>query len=277
MLTINLTSTYQRLSICRIALTSLLMQSRVPDQINLWVSREPYLRDDGIADIEAIDELVDSLPDFSKGLIKIRWVRNSGPYRKLIPILREAGPNDVFVTADDDIFYGRNWLSKLLSAYEDQGNKPVAARVRKKSLNFVGKRTSYIYWKIIDEPTMVDGDFVVTFGGGAVLTRSMFREEDIVDDSFLELAATADDLWYSKLLELKGSSVFVVPSALNELNFIQHNDGLINHNFPLASSLFNKIKLKIWDNLVGLLGFPVCGNDLASMNIEKYFNARNVK
>ncbi len=272
MLTVNLTTTFQRLSLCRIALTSLLLQSRLPDKINLWVSKEPYLRDKGIANSEAVEKLIDSLPENGRSLVTIRWVPNTGPYRKLIPMLREAEPDDVIVTADDDIFYGSEWLNDLLAAYEKSGGRPVASRVRAKRANFLGKKTSYLFWRIINQPSVVKNDFVVTFGGGVVLSRSMFREKDIADDSFLKVAPTADDLWYSTLLLRNNNEVVVIPKLLNELNFILHSDGLDNHNFPKVVSFFHKVRVRVWDRVLGFIGFPVCGNDLAYAQIYRYFN-----
>jgi len=272
MLTVNLTTTAQRLSLCRIALTSLLLQSRLPDQINLWVSKEPYLRDKGIANSEAVEKLIDSLPENGRSLVNIRWVPNTGPYRKLIPVLREAESDDVIVTADDDIFYGSNWLSTLLTAYEKSDGRPVASRVRAKRINFIGKKTSYLLWKLIDKSAVLKDDFIVTFGGGAVLTRSMFYEQDIADDSFLTLAPTADDLWYSALLRRNNNEVVVVPELLRDLNFILHTDGLTNHNFPKVVSFFHKVRVRTWDRLIGFFGFPVCGNDFAYAQINQYFS-----
>lgn len=104
MLIVNLTTTFQRLSLCRVALISLLSQSRLPDRINLWVSKQPYLRDEGIRDGLCIEQLLKSLPEPSRERVIVRWVENTGPYRKLIPMLREAQEDDVLVTADDDIF-----------------------------------------------------------------------------------------------------------------------------------------------------------------------------
>src|SRR5690606_30882878 len=153
-----------------------MLQSRLPDQINLWVSKEPYLRDKGIAQSESIDQLIGSLPAESRSRVSVRWVPNTGPYRKRIPMLREAGRDDVIVTADDEIFYGRDWLSGLLAAYEDSSGKPVAARVRSIKKNKFGKKTSYIYWGLIWQRSIVNDGYVVTFGGGAVLSRSMFLE-----------------------------------------------------------------------------------------------------
>ncbi len=276
MLTVNLTTTFQRLSLCRIALTSLLLQSRLPDRINLWVSREPYLRDQGIAKSEVIDQLIETLPHDGRSRVSVRWVANTGPYRKLIPMLREARPADIIVTADDDIIYGRDGVSNLMQEFDDLGGKPVAARVRSKKVNFLGKKTSYLHWNLINRPSIVADDFIVTFGGGVVLTRAMFREKDIADNSFLELAATADDLWYSKLLTFNNDGVFVVPWALDELSFIQHADGLANDNFPRVTSLLHKIRVRMWDKMLGFFGVPVCGNDVAYAKIDRYFSGHSV-
>lgn len=271
MVSINLTTTLQRIPLCRIALTSLLSQSHCPDCINLWVSENPYLEDSGISPDDVESLLLDFLPEKNRDLIHVHWVGNTGPYRKLMPILRAAEDSEVIVTADDDIFYGKHWLSKLLEAYGRSGCKAVAARVRIKRINFIGRKTSYLYWKIKSEPTILAENFVVTFGGGAVLRRSMFRPHDILDDSYLNVAPTADDLWYSKLLRLNNNKIVVVPSALEELFFVEHNLGLANCNFPNTKTLLRKVRSRIWDRPVGFLGGPVCGNDVASRRIDDYF------
>ena len=174
MLTVHLTTTSERLSLCRIALTSLLMQSKLPDQINLWVSREPYLSDKGIPDDETVNRLVMSLPATNRHLIQIRWTPNTGPYRKLIPALREAGPEDLIVTADDDIFYGESWLASLMAEHDANPGKVVAGRVRKIRYGLLGKRTSYMHWGLISGSVVLSKDYIVTFGGGAVLSKAMF-------------------------------------------------------------------------------------------------------
>lgn len=276
MITVNLTTTCQRLSLCRIALTSLLLQSTLPHKINLWISKEPYLRDEGIFCSGSVNQLFDSLPVANRSRINIQWVRNTGPYRKLMPILREAQVEDVIVTADDDIFYGEGWLNGLLNAYQNAQGKAVGARVLNKRVNFLGRNTSYLHWNLVKESSIVRRKFIITFGGGAVLTRSMFRERDIRDDSFLEVAPTADDLWYSKLLQLNDVEVVVEPSLLNELYFVQHNEGLINDNWPKVVSALQKLRHRLWDLPAGYLGVPVCGNDTAYLEIERHFRKASV-
>lgn len=269
MLSVNLTTTSERMSLCRIALTSLLMQSRIPDQINLWVSREPYLSDKGIPEDQTVNRLVMSLPETHRHLIKIHWTSNTGPYRKLIPALREAGPEDLIVTADDDIFYGENWLSILLSEYESGEGRAVAGRVRQITYNFIGKRTSYMHWGLINEKKVVDRDYIVTFGGGAVLTRSMFREKEIYDEGFLDVAPRSDDLWYTKLLNMARQEVIIAPSAMTELYFLKHPHGLEKSNIVIGeTSLWRRVMRKIRLSL-GRLGCSVCGNDHAFIRIER--------
>ncbi|MFT7526111.1 MAG: hypothetical protein ACI9LY_001256 [Arenicella sp.] len=273
MVTVNLTTTRQRLQLCRISVTSLLMQSRCPDGINLWISSGPYLSDSGVVDSQDVEDFFNYLPEEARQLVSVRWVKNTGPYRKLIPILREASAVDIIVTADDDIFYGEYWLQKLLSDFYPENNTMVAARVREKRYNIFGKKTSYLFWDLITQSTTIDDDYVVTFGGGAVLMRSMFQEQDIMDDAYLSVAPTADDLWYSKLLRRNGVKIRVLSDALKELNFIEHDSGLKNNNnLPVGLSFLHELKMRIWNGITGRLGAQVCGNDEAYSKIEEYFS-----
>lgn len=271
MITVNLTTTCQRLPLCKITLMSLCLQSRQPDEIRLWVSTEPYLRDEGIRDREELQHYFNDLPAEWRRRIKVRWVANTGPYRKLIPALRDAGPEDLLVTADDDIAYGEHWLSILLQAYEPGSNVAIAGRVRKKRYNAFGRTMSYMNWDILRDSSVVSEGYTITFGGGAVLSRAMFREKDIQDDAFLEVAPTADDLWYSKLLLRNDTQVRIVPAVMEELNFIEHSDGLVNHNHPGQAALLKKIALRLWEWGAGYMGIPVCGNDRAHQKVERYF------
>lgn len=271
MLTVNLTTTCQRLPLCKITLMSLCLQSRQPDEIRLWVSSEPYLRDGGIHGQEELDQHLSDLPKDWQQRIKVHWVTNTGPYRKLIPALRDAGPDDLLVTADDDIAYGRHWLRILLQGYTPGSRVAVAGRVRMKRYNAFGRTMSYMNWDILKDSSIVSEGYIITFGGGAVLSRSMFRDQDILDDAFLEVAPTADDLWYSKLLLRSDTPVRVLPDVLRELNFIEHTDGLVNHNHPRKAVLIQKLALRLWERLAGYLGMPVCGNDRTYQKVEQYF------
>ncbi|RWW97117.1 hypothetical protein [Aestuariirhabdus litorea] len=233
------------------------------------------MSDTGLSKSQTTDFLINTIPEISKTEISIRWTPNTGPYRKLIPMLRQASPEDIFVTADDDIFYGKDWLLHLTKTYNESGGKPVACRVRSINKNLFGVTASYLHWKLIEKPITVDRDYIITFGGGAVLTRQMFKESDIYNDAYLELAPTSDDLWYSKLLQNNNNEIVVIPSLLEQLYFINHNDGLENINWPTTQTFSNKVKRYLWSNIAGAAGFTACENDIAYRKIHSYFSNQN--
>ena len=52
-------------------------------------------------------------------IFQIRWVENEGPYRKLIPLLKEKWDEDcVIITIDDDTFYDNKLIENYLNDYE---------------------------------------------------------------------------------------------------------------------------------------------------------------
>ncbi len=135
MISINLTTTYSRLDLCSATLWSLLHQSLLPERINLWISNQPYMADEGITELPSWIRELNNIHD----IIRIHYVENIGPYRKFIPALRTCTNDDIIVYVDDDVIYARNWFEGLLSTFEKYGRKyVVASRVREKSSIFLG-------------------------------------------------------------------------------------------------------------------------------------------
>ena len=270
MLTVNLTTTRERLPLCRVAVVSLLLQSRPADGIRLWISKTPYLQDAGI-DAAHWQAFLDSLPAHWHSRIEACWVENTGPYRKLLPALGQASLDDILVTADDDIFYGEHWLEHLMNAHEQQPSDLVACRIRRVRRNAFGKTTSYLHWPLVPKAERLQADYLVTFGAGAVLRRGLFDEADIARQDYLKLAPAADDLWFSALLRRQGVAVQVVPRALQALQFISHGSGLKLQNLPGRQSWLERARLRLWSNTAGYLGLAVCGNDVANRRIAAFF------
>lgn len=272
---VSLTSTAQRLHLCRISIISLATQIRVPDRIILNLSKEPYLRDSGInkSDIKLLEYLTLGMPSSIKKIIEINWVENTGPYRKLIPTLLKADSSDIIVTADDDIFYHPQWLEFLLKDFNPLDKTVHASRVRYKAKNKLNKHTGYIYWPIIKKDKILsDNDWIITFGGGAVVSKTWFSDELLQDNSYLTVAPTADDLWFSKICQISNLKVRVVKDALGEISSLVHNDGLINHNFPkVKNSMLSKAIYYLLDSRLNYLGLKKYGNDIAYYAIENHF------
>lgn len=256
---------------CRATIFSLVSQEVVPDKIILNLSKEPYLKDDGIYNADILSYLTAGISLSLKEIIELRWVKNTGPYRKLLPTLKQASQEDIIVTADDDIFYGRQWLKLLLEGFDPTKKVIHAGRVRKIKKNIHNKPSGYIHWPIIKDKQVLREDWLITYGGGAVLYRGWFPESLIENKDFLNIAPTADDIWYSKICKLCGLNVEVVPDALNQLNFFIHNQGLANENLPFITNTLSKIKYQIIEKPLNYYGIKKFGNDLAYESVEKHF------
>ena len=104
-LIVSLTSFPQRMYEIHYTLYSLLTQTVKPAKVILWLGAEqfPNLEKD-------VPEKVLKLKE--NGLT-IEWTNNLRSYTKLVPALKKY-PNNIIATADDDIYYEKEWLEKLL-------------------------------------------------------------------------------------------------------------------------------------------------------------------
>lgn len=271
MISVNLTSTLDRLPLCCHAVFSLVNQTLRPDRIVIWLSSEPYLRDRGISDIPSWVQLMNRI----EPIVEVRWTANHGPYRKLLPALRESNAEDLVITADDDILYGEHWLERLVAARRENPKQVCAARVRRILRTPWGSLKSYMHWPVVSEEEVLQENVIVTFGGGAVLSRRDFSPDFLETDAYLKIAPTTDDLWFSAALACSTVAIHCVPGALSELNFIEHADGLARENMSGGRKDFSgrvKNKFLLW---AGMLGAPICANDHYHRQVMEYWRRAN--
>lgn len=270
MIVVNITTTSERLDLCAATVFSILNQKLLPDQISIWVSKEPYMSDKGIS----------SEPDwinfFNKknDIIKLKYTENTGPYRKIIPALRSYSASDTLIYCDDDVIYGREWLVKLMSMYTKyNGQFAVASRVRLKTKNLFGKYKSYTLFPLCTSESTLFHDFIITGVGGCIVNRNFFKDEFIFNDDFIDVAPKTDDLWISTILQISGAGIKVCPLALTELNEIEHSIGALNkiNNVDFNYSSLKRIRKKITIKIAAYLGYPISNNDKSQLSISSYF------
>ena len=109
---ISLTTIADRLNTLDQVLERLIYQNLPADRIILNLSLEPYMLDFGIK--------FEQLPPQTRkwvvaGKVEIYYVRNTGPYRKIVPTLERFGKEDCLIAnADDDVLYPPEWLEVLV-------------------------------------------------------------------------------------------------------------------------------------------------------------------
>lgn len=213
---VSLTSYPARMKDIHFCLMSLLNQTVKPDEVVLWLGEEQFPNKE-----KDIPEIVLNLQ--KNGLI-IKWTKDIKSYKKLIPALKQF-PNDIIVTADDDIIYKEDWFEKLYREYQNFGGI-VCHRAHKVKLADNGF-TPYSMWdKCITDESCSFFNFATT-GGGALYPPHCFYKDVLNEDLFTKLAATADDIWFWVMAVLNGCKIRVMKNPHNSCCFLYpyHNEG----------------------------------------------------
>ena len=191
--TITMTAISSRFGSLPQTIKSLLGQNYPNFKVRLYLSREPFLIDNGIGDAppSPLTAMVQSHPD----RFQISVVPNIGSYRKLIPFLIETwGQRNLVATADDDTFYPADWLQRLVRSYL-RLRCVIAYRghYMQHDGHFLTPYRSWMSCRVRRNPDI----FCLPTGKDGVLYDTIFFHPSVMDyQSALQIAPTADDLWF---------------------------------------------------------------------------------
>ncbi len=202
---VSLTSIFDNQRRLLRTLESVVEQSLRPDAVYVHLSDEPYLQDQGFAGRRITDEGLASFLDRHRKLVHIRWVDNTGPYRKLLPLLREIQgrrqDNDEavrIVTLDDDLVYDPGVLASLV------GSGSPCACLRGFDMG-IENPSALSDWGYFRKRRLGGGNSVFHFGtgvGGVLYTMPVFEglfEILFDEDAYRECCPTNDDIWLNLL------------------------------------------------------------------------------
>lgn len=252
---VSLTSIKSREAALQETISTLVRQDiEAPYEVRIHISREPYLLDEGFLEVPAWIERYRN--SNSRCRLKVVYVENTGPFRKLLPVLAESfreGSDPLIVTCDDDTRYSENWLSSLLFHHRRVGGI-VAYRGHTIRL---GSETNellpYSEWQKNPKKEHFSLLNIPTGKDGVVYRRSYFGAAVLNIAAAKIISPTADDLWFRWHSILRG-----VPCYLVDLN---------DKVFSSASSFDEKTSLWEIYNKKG-------ANDQAVAALETYFTER---
>jgi hypothetical protein len=195
---VSLTSIRAREQALRETVTSLVSQDISREyEVRVHLSHEAYLMDEGFPEPPKwIAELSDLNPLCA---LSTRFVRNTGPYRKLLPVLEECiddGMKTVVVTCDDDTHYATSWLHELLRHHQIVGGlvafRGHTARISPDGDNLL----PYASWQMNPRKCHLSLANLPTGKDGVVYRPTYFDRAVLDVDVAMQLAPTADDLWF---------------------------------------------------------------------------------
>lgn len=250
---ISLTAISGRIDRVEITVASILKQTQKPHSINLYVSEEPHLIDEGIRrDSTALRRISDLG-------VNVYLVPNIGPYRKQVPLviqLRATSASDKapIITIDDDVIYPPDIIYRLMTALETE--EAVIAH-RGRELVFEGQLLAS--YKNFSAPQIRSSLLNMGTGKNGIAYRLGYFPSNYEDFIGHILAPTADDIWCKW-----ATSSYCIPTVILEptaaydqsLDFkeVEPND---------KNGLFHKFNAK-------------GANDIAIENMEKYFTFKDV-
>ncbi|QUH23766.1 glycosyltransferase [Methanobacterium alkalithermotolerans] len=208
-ITVSLTSYPDRIYDIHYCLYSLLNQSFKPDKLILWLSKEEF------PNLEK--NLPSRILELKKHGLEIKWTeKNFGCYDKLIHSLKEY-PNEIIVTADDDLFYPEDWLERL---YENYDGKNILAH-RAHLISFEsGSVKPYNQWEKSIENDEISVLNFPTTGGGILYPPTVFYKDVLKDEIFLKLSPCGDDIWFWGMAVLNNRKIKVIKDGFKHLTYI---------------------------------------------------------
>lgn len=230
-LIISLTSFPERMHDIKFTLYSLLNQKLKPDKVVLWLAENQFPNKEK-------DIPLDVLKLLENGLM-IEWCDDLKSYKKLIPSLKKYS-NEIIVTADDDLFYPKNWLKILYLEYKNHPDCIISQRVRKVKFNSNEIISPYSQWGLILEESNPSFLNFPTNGAGSLFPPNSLHQNILNEKMFKKLCPTGDDIWIWAMAILNNTKVKGVKDNYVKLNYVNlARDLKILNQVTLYSTNFN--------------------------------------
>lgn len=113
------------------------------------------------------EDIPNNVLNFKNNGLTIKWCEDIKSYKKLIPALNEY-PNDILVTADDDIFYPEYWLKNLYEGHLKYPDEIICCRCHEVVLNSDNTFAPFNEWEHIYEGLGPSYLVFSTSGAGAL-------------------------------------------------------------------------------------------------------------
>lgn len=205
-LVVSLTSYRPRFDHLALTLRCLVQQSIRADEIILWVTSDD------------LGHLPADVLALKKHGVTIRTSEDMLSYKKILPALR-THPDATIVTADDDVFYDRDWLSKLVKGYEATGAKVVCARAHEMRFDAKGTPLPYTQWNTnVNGPRQSERLFPTGVSG--VLYRPDAFDDQVLDYELAKsLCPHGDDIWLFWMQQMAGTTAYLLPGHTRVLEW----------------------------------------------------------
>jgi hypothetical protein len=192
-LIVSVTSYPARFATLHLTLACLLDQSVKADRTVLWIAHEH---------LPLLPPLVRAIEQ--RGL-EICGCEDLRSFKKLIPAI-QAFPDAFIATADDDVYYPRDWLEELV-----KGAQPgviACHRAHRMKISVNGAIAPYLDWAfdVQDAAARAPSTNILPTGVGGILYAPHCLDPRVIDRAlFQRLCPDGDDLWFYWCARMAGT------------------------------------------------------------------------
>ena len=234
-LIVSLTTFPARIGMVHLTINTLLRQNTKPDRVILWLAESQFPD-------KKLPEEITRLIDLG---LEIRYCEDIRSYKKLVPALREF-PEDIIVTADDDMYYKEDWLEGLYNAYmENPENiytrRGCRARILDGRIDILRPRDYNFEYNF---PTDYNN---LLMGGSGTLYPPHSLYKDVYNvDLIKSLIPTHDDIYFWFMGILNNKKIGVVGGFDYSFYYTEaaKSDGLCTVNISGSSGLTSEEAFK---------------------------------
>ncbi|MBB3153300.1 hypothetical protein FHS16_003362 [Paenibacillus endophyticus] len=223
---ISLTSFPARINYVWICIETLLRQETMPNKIILWLADSQFT---------GIDDLPSKLLKLQKRGLEIRFCEDLRSHKKYYYTMKEY-PNSNILIVDDDMFYPKNLVTRLLVSSKKNPNTVCCNRghVMQATEDSI---SPYSNWLRKTEKNVPSYELCPT-GCGGVLYPPGSLIEDVFDKSdIMKLCLNADDLWLK------------VMGLLNKTKAIKTDSNMIDYFDIIQTQHVKLTKSNVGENM----------------------------
>jgi hypothetical protein len=177
----------------------------------LWLAEEQFPNKE-----QDLPERILNLQQYG---LTIKWCKDIKSYKKLIFALQEY-PNDIIVTADDDIYYPENWLELLYNSYLSEPEFIHCHRAHLITFDDMGNIRPYNEWLFCIKSDNAAYLNFFTGAGGVLYPPSSLNKDVLNETLFMKLCPTTDDIWFWAMAVLNNTKIRIILNNISELILI---------------------------------------------------------
>jgi hypothetical protein len=194
---VSLTSFPARIGRLWLVIETLLRQTQKPDKIMLWLSEEQF---------PSLQTLPKNLLRLQKRGLEIRLCKGDLRSHKKYYYALQKFPEDTIITVDDDIYYRKEMIEKLITLSKLYP-KSIIANCGCQIQVANGEILPYRKWDKVRSYPTPSFNYFFGSGGGILIPSKSLNKEVLNKNVFMQLCLYADDVWLNMMCRLNSFSI----------------------------------------------------------------------